>query len=73
MRYIIANKQKALDAGFNEIGHTINGELICLTEKEVRFSPNLTGEFIERVASIDGVIANTEEALSVMGITKSNN
>lgn len=42
MRYIIADKAKAVAHGFALHGHRINGNLILLNEKEVEYSPALS-------------------------------
>ena len=47
MRYVVANKEKALDAGVLLLGHLVKGESIILNEKEVMCLPSLDGELEE--------------------------
>ena len=49
MRYVVANKEKALDAGVLLLGHLVKGESIILNEKEVMCLPSLDGE-------LDGIV-----------------
>ena len=52
MKYVLANKQKALDIGINTIGHFKKGDMIILNEKEVMENHNLDGDIEERVKTI---------------------
>ena len=54
MRYIIADKTKASDAGINLLGHRTNGNLVILNEKEVMMSPSLNGDLEKRCVAILG-------------------
>lgn len=54
MRYIIANKEKALNAGVRLLGHRVKGASIILNEKEVGCLPSLNGGLEERIQSLDG-------------------
>ena len=49
MRYVVANKEKALDAGVLLLGHLVKGESIILNEKEVMCLPSLDGELEDRI------------------------
>ena len=51
MRYVVANKEKALDAGVLLLGHLVKGESIILNEKEVMCLPSLDGELL-----LDGIV-----------------
>jgi hypothetical protein len=42
MRYVVANKEKALDAGVLLLGHLVKGESIILNEKEVMCLPSFS-------------------------------
>lgn len=66
MEYIIANRQKAKNWGFTEMGHAVRGSFICLNEKEVMSSPSLTGTLGERAAELGGYVASVTEAKLVM-------
>ena len=54
MRYVVANKEKALDAGVLLLGHLVKGESIILNEKEVMCLPSLDGELEDRILLLDG-------------------
>lgn len=56
MKYIVANKKKALDAGVSLLGHLVKGEYIILNEKEVMFLPYLDGELEDRIFSLGGIV-----------------
>lgn len=66
MEYIIANREKAKDWGFSEIGHTVSGNLICLNEKEVINNPSLNGSLAERAELLGGCISSITEAKMIM-------
>lgn len=66
MEYIIANREKAKDWGFSEIGHTVSGDLICLNEKEVINNPSLNGSLAERAELLGGRISSITEAKMIM-------
>ena len=55
MRYVVANKEKALDAGVLLLGHLVKGESIILNEKEVMCLPSLDGELEDRILLLDGI------------------
>lgn len=42
MRYIIADKEQAVSAGFKIKGHRVKGNFIILNEKEVENNPSLS-------------------------------
>lgn len=54
MKYVIANDEKAFEAGVPLLGHLVKGDSIILNEKEVMCNPALSGEFEDRVKSLDG-------------------
>ena len=56
MRYVVANKEKALDAGGLLLGHLVKGESIVLNEKEVMCLPSLDGELEDRILLLDGIV-----------------
>lgn len=56
MRYVVANKKKALDAGVPLLGHLVKGESIILNEKEVTCLSSLDGELEDRILLLDGII-----------------
>ena len=56
MRYVVANKEKALDAGVLLLGHLVKGESIILNEKEVMCLPSLDGELEDRILLLDGIV-----------------
>lgn len=60
MRYVIANKALAVDAGFPTVGHRVQGNLILLNEKELMCSAALTGTIDERAAAIEGTVYTHE-------------
>lgn len=57
MNYVIADKAKAIEAGFSPVLHKIaqNGKMI-LSEREVLTSPLLNGDIKERLESINGIL-----------------
>ena len=55
MRYVVANKEKALDAGVLLLGHLVKGESIILV-KEVMCLPSLDGELEDRILLLDGIV-----------------
>ena len=62
MRYVVANKEKALDAGVLLLGHLVKGESIILNEKEVMCLPSLDGELEDRISLLDGIVyTNTKK------------
>lgn len=66
MDYIITTTEKAFNWGFTPVGHTINGNKICLNEKEVMANESLTGSLAERVIQLDGAIVDVNEAKEIM-------
>ena len=58
MRYIIADKARAVAHGFALHGHRVNGNLILLNEKEVEYSHALSSAptLEEKCAPIMGTI-----------------
>lgn len=68
MQYIIADISTAINAGFKELGHSVNGNLICLNEREVKHAPSLKGTLHERAISLNGVIVDRVRALELMNI-----
>lgn len=54
MKYVICNKDKALAAGFHELGHKMKGTMMLLNEREVIISPRLSGTLEERASALGG-------------------
>ena len=52
MRYVVANKEKALDAGVLLLGHLVKEESIILNEKEVMCLSSLE----DRILLLDGIV-----------------
>lgn len=66
MEYVIANKKKAVDFGFAENEHLVNGSIMCLNEKEVMISVSLTGTLSERASTLGGPIVDASRAKLMM-------
>lgn len=66
MEYIIADRKKAKDWGFSEIGHSVRGNLICLNEKEVMNSQAMKGSLPERAELLGGCLSSVTEAKMIM-------
>ena len=68
MEYIIANRGKALDAGFTTLGHRTDkaGKNILLNEKEVMDSVVLSGDIDSRAASIDGSVYTENKVMTII-------
>lgn len=66
MEYVIANKKKAVDFGFAENEHLVNGSIMCLNEKEVMMSVSLSGTLSERAESLGGPIVDSSRAKLLM-------
>lgn len=62
MRYIFADKDKAVGAGFSTNTHMTNDTQMALNEKEVMFNSSLKGTLEERAASLGGMILMFYEA-----------
>lgn len=67
MRYVVANKEKALDAGVLLLGHLVKGESIILNEKEVMCLPSLDGELEDRILLLDGIVYTNTTASECLG------
>lgn len=52
MKYILTNRQKALDIGINPVGHFKKVDQIILNENEVMRSPCLDGDLNARVKAL---------------------
>lgn len=64
MKYILAPKSKCLEYGMKISGHITLDDSIVLNEKELMFSPNLSGDCIEDKARIiEGTIYETAAEL----------
>lgn len=66
MLYVIADKAKATEAGFNIRTHRVFRQLIILTENEIRSSQALDGSFEERVESLTGSIYTLTELKHIL-------
>lgn len=66
MNYIIADKAKAKNWGFSELGHIVNGSKICLNEKEVINNPAMSGTIEERAEELGGCVTSATEAKQIM-------
>jgi hypothetical protein len=66
MEYIIADREKARNWGFSEVGHIVRGNLICLNEKEIMNSLSLEGSLKERAEQLGGWVTSMSEAKMVM-------
>lgn len=56
MRYILADKKKAIRAGFIEAAHRCNDRIMILNENEVKFSSRMDGNLAERVTALKGMM-----------------
>lgn len=66
MEYVIANRKKAVDFGFAENEHVVNGSVMCLNEKEVMMSACLIGTLSERASTLGGPIVEASRAKLMM-------
>lgn len=67
MKYVAANKAKALNVGFRVQGHRHNEESILLNEKEVMSNRLLPpGTLEERAASLQGTIYTIHEIQTIL-------
>lgn len=66
MRYVAANIEKAKDRGFQEIGHAIKGNKICLNEKEIINNPAMSGTLEERAEILGGEVLTQTEIKQLM-------
>lgn len=64
MRYAICDKAKAIDNGYVSDVHRRKGTSIVLNEKEVMRNPNLKGTFEERITSMGGIKAMSEQEMT---------
>lgn len=65
MKYIIANKAKAADVGFEIEYHRTKGNQIMLNEKEVMSNAILKGTKLkERAEQMDGTVCTEKQALT---------
>lgn len=64
MRYVIADKSKAIIAGIDFRGHRTKGMMILINEKEVEFClQNTDLTFEQKVTRMNGTIYTEEEVL----------
>ena len=66
MKYIVTDIQYAKARGFNPETHLVKKNLICLNEKEVMMSPELSGNIDERASQLSGKVLTKAEALRRM-------
>lgn len=67
MKYILADKDKALKAGFSAATHYAVKKKLVLTEKELAMTPHLTGEFAERLNAVGGRLVSLKELNNIKG------
>lgn len=66
MEYIIAERDKANEWGFTELGHIVRGSLICLNEKEVMNNVAMSGTLEDRAEALCGYVTTASEAKMTM-------
>ena len=66
MRYIIADKSKAVDYGFQVETHLCNGDMMCINEKDLMNSVCISGSLNERAEKLNGVVCDQYDALAFM-------
>lgn len=66
MRYIIANKAKAVNYGFQVETHLCTDDMMCINEKELMNSVCISGNLEERADKLSGIVCDQYEALSFM-------
>ncbi len=66
MRYIIADKTKAVNYGFLVETHRCNGDMMCINEKDLMNTLCLSGTIEERAYKLGGVVCDQYEALAFM-------
>lgn len=57
MEYVIADKKKAIAAGFSASTHNTTGDSMTLTAKELMFTDRLAGTLAERLNAVGGEIS----------------
>ena len=63
MKYIIADKARAADAGFRTEDHRVKENLILLNEKEVMDNTTLQGTLKQRTQALQGTAYTEKKAL----------
>lgn len=61
MEYILADRKKAGEWGYSELGHVVRGNLICLNEKEVMNNEAMTGTLADRAEKLGGRVSSLSE------------
>lgn len=67
MKYLLANKEKALAAGYTEVTHRCSDTEMLLNEKEVAFGTSLSGDLAQRVEALEATVLSHEEAIELIG------
>lgn len=65
MNYVLADRRKALGHGFSAATHTEVKGMMVLTEKELRYSPKMTGTPAERLAAVGGRTVTLKEIRNI--------
>lgn len=64
MNYVLANRLKALEAGFSDALHrTTRDGWMVLTEREITNSPLLEGDLRKRLGTIEGKVVQNKEII----------
>ncbi len=66
MRYIIADKTKAVNYGFLVETHICSGDMMCINEKDLMNTVCLSGTLEERADKLGGVVCDQYEAMAFM-------
>lgn len=66
MNYIIADKTKAVNYGFQVETHVCNGDMMCINEKELMNSVCISGTLKERADKLNGVVCDQYDALALI-------
>lgn len=66
MRYIIADKSKAINYGFMAETHLCSDNMMCINEKDLINSVCISGTLEERADKLGGVVCDQYEAIAFM-------
>jgi hypothetical protein len=66
MKYLLANKEKALAAGYTAMAHRHSDTKMLLNEKEVIFDTTLAGDLTERASALEATIISHAEAIELV-------
>lgn len=72
MRYVIANRKKAVEAGFGMFGRNTSGRGVVLNEKEVMVCPRLVpgSTLEERAGELGGRVVSHNEITNILNNQK---